>query len=61
MQRSLKTLNKLDEVKKKEKRKAARQKEAEYNKLYIVNLADSGKRLDLGGPFSDLPLLSQQK
>jgi len=59
MQYSLKTLNKLDKVKKKEKRKTAKQKKAEYNKLYIVNLTGSGKGLDLGGPFSDFSLLLQ--
>jgi len=59
VQYSLKTLNELDKVEKKEKREAARQKEAEYNKLYTVNLAGSGEGLDLGGPFSDLLSLLQ--
>jgi len=58
VQYGLKTLDEFDKMKEKEKREAAKQKKAEYNKLYIVNLAGSGKGLDLGGPFSDfLPLL----
>jgi len=58
MLKSLQYLNKLDILKKK---KRLKQKKAEYNKLYSVNLTDSDKRLDPGGPFSDLPLLLQQK
>ena len=61
VQRGLKTLDELDEVEEKEKREAARQKEAEHNELCAVNLAGSGEGLDLGGPSSDLPPLSQQE
>jgi len=54
--RNLQYFSKLNTLKKKER---SEQKKARYNKLYSVNLADSGKRLDLGGPFSDFSLLLQ--
>ena len=59
VQYGLKTLDKLDKVKEREKRKAVKQKEAGYSKLYSVNLTDSGEKPNLGGLSSDFPFLLQ--
>jgi len=56
--RGLRYLSELDALEEKEK---SEQKEAGHNELCSVNLAGSGEGLDLGGPSSDLPPLSQQE